>query len=377
MVMKTVGVQMIKIRQIPESTIKKNIIVRVIAIVLALLFSAILLIFLGHNPIKVYLSMLDGGLGSFYRFRETIVRTIPLVIVSLGVGLSFKMRFWNIGGEGQIMMGACAASWVALFYPDIPRALLLPLMALAGMFAGGLWALIPAFFKNKYKTNEAIFTLMMNYVALKWVTYLQYGPWRDKDAFGYPKIPNFVLNARIPKVLGIHAGWLLVPFLVIGMYLFFKHTKMGYEINVIGESENTARYAGINVPLVILTTLFISGAVSGLAGMIQVSGVNSTLSIDVSNGVGYTAIIISWLGQLNAVAILIVSFLFAVLVEGGSYIQTVYHIPQAAASLLQGIILFFVLGSEFFIKYRVSLTGRFASFFRFRQKSYIRQGDTK
>lgn len=354
---------MIRIIQLQESTIKKNIIVRLVAIVLALLFSAILLAFLGHNPLKVYISMLDGGLGSLYRFKETIVRTIPLVIVSLGVGLSFRMRFWNIGGEGQIMMGACAASWVALYYPEIPRPLLLPLMAMAGMLGGGAWALIPAFFKERFKTNEAIFTLMMNYVALKWVTYLQYGPWRDKEAFGYPKIPNFVLNARIPNILGIHAGWLLVPLLVIGMYLFFKHTKMGYEINVIGESENTARYAGVNVPLIILATLFASGAIGGLAGMIQVAGVNSTLSVDVSNGVGYTAIIISWLGQLNAVAILLASFLFAVLVEGGSFIQTVYHIPQAAASLLQGIVLFFVLGSEFFIKYKISYTGRFSKVF--------------
>ena len=368
---------MIKIRQIPESTVKKNITVRLVAIILALLFSAFLLGFLGHNPLKVYVSMLDGGLGSLYRFRETIVRTIPLVIVSLGIGLSFRMKFWNIGGEGQIMMGAFAASWVALYYPGTPRPLLLLLMALAGMMGGGLWSLIPAFFKNRFKTNEAIFTLMMNYVALKWITYLQYGPWRDKDAFGYPKIPNFVLNARLPKVFDIHIGWLFVPFLVIGMYLFIKHTRTGYEINIIGESENTARYAGVNVPVVILSTLFVSGAIGGLAGMIQVSGVNSTLSVDVSNGVGYTAIIISWLGQLNAVSILLVSFLFAVLVEGGSYIQTVYHIPQAAASLLQGIILFFVLGSEFFIKYRVSLTGRFQSSFFFRKNGDTGQGDAK
>jgi general nucleoside transport system permease protein len=352
--MKTGGVKMIKISQIPVSGLKRNTIIRLSAIFLSLCFSGILLVFLGHNPLRVYASMLDGGLGSLYRFQETIVRTIPLVITSIGIGLSFRMRFWNIGGEGQIMMGAVAASWVALFNPEIPRPLLLLLMAAAGMAGGGLWALFPAFFKTKFKTNETIFTLMMNYVALKIVTYLQYGPWRDKEAFGYPKIPNFVQNARLPKLFDIHIGWILVPVIVTVIYLFIKYTKAGYEINVIGESESTARYAGMNVPFIILSTLFASGAICGLAGMIQVSGVNSTLSVDVTNGVGYTAIIISWLGQLNAVAILLVSFLFAVLVEGGSFIQTVYHIPEAAASLLQGIILFFVLGCEFFIKYRVS-----------------------
>ncbi len=350
------GVSMIKIQQIPESSVRRNILIRCSAILLSLVFSAVLLIFLGHNPLNVYASMLDGGLGSLYRFRETIVRTVPLAITSLGIGLSFRMRFWNIGGEGQIMIGACAASYVALFYPGIPRPLLLLLMALAAILGGGLWALLPAFFKTRFQTNETVFTLMMNYVALKWITYLQYGPWRDKEAFGYPKIPNFVVNAQLPELLGIHIGWLFVPVLVLIMYVFIKHTKAGYEIMVIGESENTAKYAGMNVSLIILATLFFSGAICGLTGMIQVSGVNNTLSVDVSNGVGYTAIIISWLAQLNAIAILVVSFLFAVLVEGGSFIQTVYHIPQAAASLLQGIILFFALGCEFFVRYKVSLT---------------------
>ncbi len=336
---------------------KRNILIRCSAILVSLIFSAILLIFLKHNPLKVYASMLDGGLGSLYRFQETIIRTVPLAITSLGIALSFRMKFWNIGGEGQIMMGAFAASYVALFYPGIPRPLLLVLMMLASILGGGVWALLPAFFKTRFSTNETVFTLMMNYVALKWITYLQYGPWRDKNAFGYPKIPNFVVNARLPNLFGIHIGWLFVPVLVTLIYLVIKYTKAGYEITVIGESEKTAKYAGMNVPVIILATLFFSGAICGLAGMIQVSGVNSTLSVDVSNGMGYTAIIISWLAQLNAISIMVVSFLFAVLVEGGSFIQTVYHIPQAAASLLQGIILFFVLGCEFFIRYKVSLTG--------------------
>jgi simple sugar transport system permease protein len=253
------------------------------------------------------------------------------------------------------MMGAFAATGIGLFFPEVPRPLLILFMVLAGILGGGLWALIPTFFKIRYKTNETIMTLMMNYVALKWLTYLQYVSWRDVSAFGYPKIPNLVKNAQLPDIFGIHIGILLLPLLVTGLYVFINYTKKGYEIRVIGESENTAFYAGMNVPLIIAGTLFVSGGICGLVGMVQVSGVNSTLSIDVSNGVGYTAIIISWLAQLNALTILIASFFFAVMVEGGSYIQTIYHIPQAAAELLQGLILFSVLGSEFFIRYRINI----------------------
>lgn len=345
---------MIRIVQIPTCPMKKRLLVRVGAILTAFVFAGFLLLFLGHNPLNVYASMLSGGLGSGYRLRETITRMIPLAVTALGIGLSFRMKFWNIGGEGQIMMGAFAATFFGLFTPFIPRVLLIPLMGLAALVAGGLWALIPAWLKVRYSTNETILTLMLNYVALKWITFLQYVAWRDETAFGYPKIPNLVKNAQLPKLFGIHIGWILLPLLAIGLQWFISYTKKGYEIRVIGENELTARYAGIQTRKVVLGTLFFSGGICGLVGMMQVAGVNMTMSIDVSGGVGYTAIIIAWLAQLNSVVILLVSALFAIMVEGGSYIQTVYHIPQAAASLLQGLILFFVLGSEFFIKYRIT-----------------------
>ncbi len=344
---------MARIVPLETCSMAKKIRVRVYAILLAFTLSGFLLLFLGHNPFEVYASMIDGGLGSGYRVRETLTRTIPYALTALGIGLSFRMKFWNIGGEGQIMMGAAAATYVGLNFQSLPKIILLPLMVAAGLVGGGLWALIPAFLKVKFKTNETILTLMLNYVALKWITYLQYVAWKDEHAFGYPKIPNLVKNAQLPKLFGVHIGIILVPVLVVLIYLFINYTKRGYEIRVIGENEATARYAGMPTSKIILGTLFISGGICGIVGMIQVSGVNMTLSIDVSNGVGYTAIIIAWLGQLNAIAILVVSFLFAVMVEGGSYIQTVFQIPQAAASLLQGLILFFVLGSEFFLKYRV------------------------
>lgn len=329
--------------------------IRIGAIILALFTSALFIILLDLNPADVYLKMLQGAFGTAYRIRETIVGAIPLVITSLGIAIAFRMQFWNIGGEGQIAMGAFAASFVALNMSNLPKPLLLLLMILAGMLVGGLWALIPAFFKAQWGTNETIVTLMMNYVGLKWIMYLQYGPWKDPKSLGFPKIATFADNAILPKVLGIHIGWIIALLLVAAVYVFINHTKKGYEITVIGESINTARYAGINIKKTILIAILLSGGLCGLVGMIQASAVNNTLSVEVTGGVGYTAIITTWLASLSAPIILAVSILFAALLEGGSYIQTVYGIPQSAAQILQGIILFFVLGSEFFVRYKFIL----------------------
>jgi simple sugar transport system permease protein len=341
-----------------ESNGVKAVVIRVGAIILALIVSSLFILLLELNPVSVYTKMVQGAFGTAYRTRETIVKAIPLVITSLGIAIAFRMQFWNIGGEGQIAMGAFAASFVALQMSNTPKPILLILMVLAGMLAGGLWALIPAFFKAQWGTNETIVTLMMNYIGLKWIMYLQYGPWRDPNSLGFPKTPTFSDNAVLPKLLGIHIGWVIALILVIVIYIFLNHTKKGYEIAVIGESINTARYAGINIKRTILIAILLSGGLCGLVGMIQASAVNNSLSVEVTGGVGYTAIITAWLSFLSAPAILIVSILFAALLEGGSYIQTVFGIPQSAALILQGIILFFVLGSEFFVRYKFVLVKR-------------------
>lgn len=326
---------------------------RLIAVVLALISAGIFILILGHNPFSVYLAMLTGALGNLYGLKETILLTIPLVIISLGISVAFRMKFWNIGAEGQIFMGAFAASFFALQFSFLPKPVLLLVMTFAGIIGGGLWALIPSFFKAQFGTNETLFTLMMNYIALKWITYLQYGPWRDPAANGFPQISHFPVNAILPNVFGLHIGWVIALVLVVILYIFVHYTKKGFEISVIGESENTARYAGMDVKKIIVIAALISGGLCGLAGMIQTSAVNGTLSVNVTGGMGYTAIITTWLGQLSAPVILLVCFLFAVMVQGGAYIQTVFQIPQAAASILQGLILFFVLGSEFFIQYKL------------------------
>lgn len=346
---------MFRVAKRTDLTKRQSVIFRLVAILAALVTSGIFLLILGFNPFEVYLSMLDGSFGSAYRFREAIIKAVPLIVTSLGISVAFKMKFWNIGAEGQIIMGAFGATYFALFFSELPSIVLIPLMMAAAIVTGGLWALIPAFFKAQFGTNETLFTLMMNYIALKWINYLQYGPWKDPKALGFGKIAMFKDNALMPKLFGIHIGWVIAIILVVMMYIFINKTKRGYEIQVIGESENTARYAGMNVKKIILSSIFLSGALCGLVGMFQVSGVNGTLTYQVANGVGYTAIITTWLSSLSAPLIVVVCFLFAVLQQGGTFIQTAFQIPASAAQLIQGLILFFVLGSEFFIQYRLIL----------------------
>ncbi|MFA6807488.1 MAG: ABC transporter permease [Eubacteriales bacterium] len=338
-----------------EISQKKYTLITLTAIFSALVTSGLFLALLGLNPLEVYLAMVKGAFGTTYRLEQTIVKSIPLVVTSLGIAIAFKMKFWNIGAEGQIMMGAFGASYFALQYPDMSRPLLLVIMMVAAFVGGAIWGLIPAFFKAKWATNETIVTLMMNYVALKWITYLQYGPWKDPNALGFPKIANFTENAILPKIFGVHIGWIIALILVVLIHVFLKHSKKGFEISVLGESYNTARYAGINISKTILIAMLLSGGICGLVGMLQVAGVSKTLSVEISGGVGYTAIITTWLAALKAPWIVIVSFLFAALIQGSSFIQTAFGISAASALLLEAMILFFVLGSEFFTRYRVVL----------------------
>lgn len=339
-----------------DMTKRKAAKIRAVAIVSAILVTSIFIALIGHNPLNVYWSMIEGAFGSLYRIRDTFTITIPLVVASIGIMISFKMKFWNIGAEGQILVGALFASYIGLNYSHLPKPLVLLLMFLAGFVGGGLWALIPAFFKVRFGTNETIFTLMMNYIALKWVTYLQYGPWKDPGSMGFPKIANFEDSAVLPKLFGIHIGWVIAIILVVVITFMMNRTKAGYEISVVGESIDTANYAGMNVKKIILTALFVSGGIAGIVGMMQASGVNQTLSTGVSSGYGFTAIITTWLSGLKASIIVPVSLLFAMLIKGGSFIQTAYQIPQSAADILQSVILFFVIGSEFFIQYKLVKT---------------------
>lgn len=346
---------MLKITKIEDLSPRQALLIRAVAILVALVTTGLFIFLLGYNPFKVFSQMFLGSVGTKMRIEETLHKAAPLLLTSLGVLIAFKLKFWNIGAEGQIMMGALGASFVAFQYADaLPRPLLLILMFFAALLCGGLWAFLPAFFKLKMGTNETIFTLMMNYIAIKIVQYLQFGPWKDPEATGFPKMPNFSENALLPKLFSIPLSWILALLFTVFIYLFLKYTKRGYEIEVVGESVNTARYAGMPVEKIILYSIFLSGALSGFVGMIQASSMEKTLTYTLSSGYGFTAIITTWLSGLKAEYIFISSLAFAMLVQGGNFVQVSMQIPTAVASMIQGLILFFVLGSEFFVKYQIS-----------------------
>lgn len=330
---------------------------RALAILFALAAGGVFLAALGYSPLSVYGTMLKGALGSPGMQKETIKLTIPLALTSLGVLLAFKMRFWNIGAEGQIAAGAIAASYFAYFQSHLPTALLLPLMALAGILAGGLWGLIPAWFKTRFGTNETLFTLMLNYIVMHFITYLREGPWRD-PAGGFAAMPRFPKGARLPElpfpfVGNIHIGWIIMFLMVVLMFLYLRYTKHGFEITVVGENERTARYAGMPVKRIVMRTMFISAGICGLAGMLQVAGPDRQLTDAIAGGRGFTAVSVVWLARLSPFGSLVVAFLFSVMQKGCSMMQTEYRIPASMSDILQGIILFCVLGAEFFLQYRV------------------------
>lgn len=346
---------LLKITKRDNLTKKQEYLIRALAIVLALVCTGLILLAFGLNPIQVYYAIVEGSLGTDLRIKQTLIKAIPLTITSLGILVAFKMKFWNIGGEGQIVMGAMAASYVALNYSTLPKPILLVLMAFAGMFMGGLWAFIPALFKRKFGTNETIFTLMMNYIGIKFVMYLQYGPWMDPNSNGFPRVAPFSENAIMPSFLGVHLGLVIAIVCVVFVYFLMTYTKLGYEISVVGESYETARYAGMNINKIVIIAMLISGGLCGLVGMIQASAVEKTLVAGITGGYGFTAIITAWLARLNAPVTAIVCVLFAMLLQGGSYIQLAMNVPSSVAGIVQGTILFFVLGSEFFLQYKVSL----------------------
>lgn len=330
--------------------------IRGASFVVAILLGGLIFLALGNNPFAAYGTILTGSLGKPSAVQQTVKIAIPLLGTALAIAPCFKMRFWNIGAEGQITAGAVAASYFALFYHDkLPSAALLALMALAGALAGGLWGFIPAFFKAKWRTNETLFTLMMNYIIIGVVKWLQGGPWEGRP--GSQIIPQFQPAAILPKVLGVHCGWIIMLFLAVIMFVYMKHTKQGYEILVIGESENTARYAGMNVGRIIMRTVFISGAISGLVGFVVASGADNTLHSGVAAGVGFTAITVAWLAQLNPFAMIGISGLLAVLEKGANTLQTQMKVPTSISDIITGIFLFCMLGCEFFINYRLIFRG--------------------
>jgi general nucleoside transport system permease protein len=330
-----------------------SVLVPVLSIILAFIASAIFLSLSGYDPGRVFFLMWRSSFGSSYALSETVVKMIPLLLCSLGVSIAFRMKLWNIGAEGQFHAGALGATWFALSFPNMPGLILLPLMFMAGFACGALWALLVAIPKALLDVNETITSLMLNYVAILLMSYYVYGPWRDPEGFNFPLTARFSDAAILPTLFGtrIHFGIVFGLIAALLVYLLFRYSKWGYTVRVIGESPSAARYAGMNIMRNILLVMIVSGGLSGIAGMAEVSGLAHRLQPGISAGYGYTAIIIAWLSRLHPWNIVITSFLFGALQVGSFAIQTA-GLPAATVSLLHGLILFFILGGEIFTYYR-------------------------
>ncbi len=309
----------------------------------------------GINPLNLYIAMVRGTFKNKYAITKTIKYITVLLCLGVGLAPAFKMRFWNIGAQGQMLMGALAASVVALNYRDMKSGLLIPLMCLAAIVAGAVWGLLPAIFKAFWNTNETLFTLMLNYIAMYWVMY-RVDDWKGESS-GFASFKQIAPNAVMPRLFGenFYLSTIFVMILTAIMYVYMKRTKHGYELAVTGESENTARYAGINVRKVIIRTMIMSGAICGFCGFITASGIDFTLSAQMNSGYGFTAIVVAWLAKFNPFGMIGTSFMMIFFQNAATEISTMYPNDASTylANIIQGIILFFILASEFAINYRL------------------------
>lgn len=338
-------------------TIWQGWLVRIAALLLALAVCAVIIYSIVHlNPIKIYAAMFEGNFGSEKRMWVGLRDMAMLLCIGIGLAPAFKMRFWNIGAEGQILVGGLATAAVMIYFGrTLPTGLLLVMSLLASCTIGAIWGGIPAFFKAKYNTNEVLFTLMMNYVAIQFTAYFV-ALWENPFGSNTVGIINQMTKAGwFPTLFGqkYMLNVIIVTTLIFLMYAYLRYSKQGYEISVVGQSENTAKYIGINVKLTVIRTMMLSGAIAGMAGFIAVSGASHTISTSTAGGRGFTAIIVAWLAQFNTFVMVLVAGLLVFLEKGSTQIASQYNLNDYVSQMITGIILFFILGSEFFIKYRL------------------------
>lgn len=331
--------------------------VRLTAVLLSLVVAALVIVAITkQNPVEVYLGIIDGAVGTNRRFWVTVRETMVLLCIAIGLTPAFKMKFWNIGAEGQILMGGMASAALMIYLGDkLPNALLLAVIFIASAAAGFLWGVIPAVFKAYFNTNETLFTLMLNYVAMQLVTFCIVF-WENPAGSNTVGIINAAgQKGWFPAVFGNNYALnvILVMVLTFGMFIYMKYSKQGYEIAVVGESQNTARYAGIHVKRVIIRTMMISGAICGLAGSIIVCGASHTISTSTAGGRGFTAIIVAWMSKFNPFAMILVSAFLVFMQQGSIQIASQFGLNENASDIITGILLFFLIGCEFFINYKL------------------------
>ena len=331
--------------------------IRVVAIVLALILCAIITtITTGINPIQVYQTIFLGAFGTARKTWITLQNVSILLLISLALTPAFKMKFWNIGGEGQVLIGGLTAAACMICLDDkLPNTLVMVCMVITSLAAGIVWALIPAFFKAKWNTNETLSTLMMNYIATQLVAFFTI-VWEVPKGSGKIGIINQDSNIGwLPQIFGSKylLSILVAVIITVFMYIYLNYSKQGYEISVVGESENTAKYVGIKVGKVIIRTMILSGAICGLVGLLLVGSINHTVTTTIAGGQGFTAVLVSWMSKFNPLTMVLSSFLIIFMDRGASEISTSFGLNHSYSDILTGIILFFIIGCEFFISYKL------------------------
>ncbi|MBT3274981.1 MAG: ABC transporter permease [Spirochaetales bacterium] len=353
----------IRIQSLRRQTITPGFtLVSVLASLLAGFFAvSIIFIAKGVNPFYALYKIFAGSFGSFYGFKETVTKAIPLILMGTGLVLAFKGKFWNIGAEGQLLMGATFATWIALNVgPQVPGYVAVPLMFLAGFIGGAILGAIPAILKVKFGTNEVISTLMLNYVAAEIVQLLVVGPWKGETQFGFPYTDDFPDSSVLGLLPGsrIHTATLVVALATAAiLFIIIYRTRFGYEVRVIGDNPDAARYAGISFFKTLVITMVISGGIAGMAGVGEVAGIHHHLSYPytISAGYGFTAIIVAWLARLNPLLAIVSGLFFAGIMVGGDAIQISLNLPAATVEVFNGVILFFLIMGEYFLNHKVRI----------------------
>ncbi len=326
----------------------------VLAVALTVVSGFFIFLFMGFNPFLALYHFFISPITSLYGWSELALKASPLIMIAVGLAIGFRANVWNIGAEGQLTTGAIAGGGVALAFWGETGWWILPLMALAGILGGMAYAAIPAFLKTRFDVNEILTSLMLTYVATLCLSMLVYGPWRDPDGFNFPQTRMFTESAVLPVILEgtrLHVGALIALLIAVAAWVIMTRTVIGFEIKVVGQAPAAATYAGFNRNRIIWLTLLVSG---GLAGLFEAAGPIGQLIPNLTPGYGFTAIIVAFLGRLHPLGIVASGLLMALSYIGGENAQVEVGLPQAVTGVFQGLLLFFLLASDFLTKYRVS-----------------------
>jgi simple sugar transport system permease protein len=335
-----------------------TLIVTLLSALLALPFISIIFFVYGVNPILALSEIIKGAFGDLYSISETITKSIPLMLIGVGLALAFETLFYNIGAEGQLLMGAIFGSWGALTFTNSPAYIIIPTMFFLGFLGGALWGVIPSLLKIFFRANEVITTLMLNYIAIKILEYLVYGPWRGEEVWGFPYTSRFQDSAILPTIGAsrIHYHTLVIAICsAIAIYVLTTRMKTGLEIRIVGKNPDAASYLGISYSKIILFVMFLSSGLAGLAGVGEVAGIHHRLRLGISPGYGFTAIIVAWLSRLNPFTTILVAVLFGGLLVGGEMIQVTLGLPFGITQMFNGVFLLSILSGEFLLRTKIRI----------------------